>query len=99
MKWEQAIIDRSNEDLIQQGGEKGRYLELFQFVLEEAWKREGEITPDEKNLIEKIRKRFKITEVEYRIIEANLGTFQKPRISFIPMRKLKKSGVSYRAVG
>ena len=77
VKWEQAIIDRSNEDLIQQGGEKGKYLELFQFVLEEAWEREGEITPNEKNLIEKIRKRFKITEVEYRIIEAKLGRFPK----------------------
>ena len=77
VKWEQAIIDQSNEDSIQKRGEKGKYLELFQFVLEAAWDRDEDITPDEKNLIEKIRKKFKITEVEYRIIEANLGRFPK----------------------
>ena len=77
LTWEQAIIDRSNEDLIQQGGAKGRYLELFQFVLEVAWERGDDITPSEKNLIEKIRRRFRITESEYRIIEAQLGKFPK----------------------
>jgi hypothetical protein len=75
--WEQAIIDRSNEDLVQQSGEKGKFLELFHFVLEIAWERGDDISPDEKNLIEKLRRRFKITEIEYRIIEAKLGKFPK----------------------
>ncbi len=77
VSWEQSIIDRSNEDLIERSGEKSKYLELFQFVLEVAWERNEDISPDEKNLIEKIRQRFKITEIEYRIIEAKLSKFPK----------------------
>jgi hypothetical protein len=76
--WEQSIIDRSNEDLVKPGSEKSKNLEFFRFILETAWEHNDSISPDEKNLIEKIRTRLKITETEYRIIEAKLAKFPKP---------------------
>ena len=75
---EQAIINRSNEDLMQRGSERTKWIELFQFVVDTAWQHNDEISPDEKNLIEKIRERLRITDREYQIIEAKLGKFPKP---------------------
>ncbi|MFT5029732.1 MAG: hypothetical protein ACI9VS_002176 [Candidatus Binatia bacterium] len=76
--WEQSIIDRSNEDLFKSGSEKCKNLEFFKFVLETAWEHNDAISPDEKNLIEKIRFKLNITETEYRILEAKLAKFPKP---------------------
>lgn len=75
--WEQSLIDLSNEELIKRNPEKRKNLEFFRFILETAWDDDG-ITPDEKNLIEKIRQRLKITETEFRILEAQLGNFPNP---------------------
>ncbi len=74
---EQAIIDRSNEDLLRKGSERSKSIELFQFILETAWDHNDSISTDEKNLIEKIQSRLKITDTEYQIIEAKLGKFPK----------------------
>jgi hypothetical protein len=74
--WEQHIVDRSNEDLASKKGQKVQNLTLFAFVLEAAWE-DGIISPDEKNLIEKVREKLKVSETEYRIIEAKLGFFPK----------------------
>lgn len=73
--WEQSVVDRSNEDLFKKASEKCKNVDFFTFVLETAWQNNDEISPDEKNLIEKIRERLKITETEFRIIEAKLGKF------------------------
>ena len=78
IEWEQGIIDASNEAKINSKGEKEAHLNLFRFVLETAWEQNDSISADEKNLIEKLRERLKLSEVEYRIIEANLGKFPKP---------------------
>lgn len=75
--WEQSLIDLSNEELVRKNPTKRRNLDFFQFVLDTAWDDDG-ISPDEKNLIEKIRRRLKITETEFRILEAKLGNFPKP---------------------
>lgn len=75
--WEQSLIDQSNEELLKKNSEKRQNLEFFRFVLETAWG-DGDITPDEKNLIERIRLRLKVTETEFRIIEAQLGNFPNP---------------------
>jgi hypothetical protein len=76
--WEQAVVDRSNEDLFKKATEKSRNVEFFTFVLDTAWQNNDGISPDEKNLIEKIRDRLKITDTEFRIIEAKLGKFPLP---------------------
>jgi hypothetical protein len=74
---EQAIINRANEDLFQQGSERTKWIDLFQFVVETAWEYNDDISSDEKNLIEKLRHKLKITYDEYRIIEAKFGNFPK----------------------
>lgn len=74
---EQAIINRANEDLFQKGSERSKWIDLFQFVVETAWEYNDDISSDEKNLIEKLRHKLKITHDEYRIIEAKFGKFPK----------------------
>ena len=78
IKWEQEIVDRSNEDLLKKGSERSKDLELMQFVVQVAWEHNDDLSVDEKNLIEKIRERLKVTSSEFRVIEAKLGKFPKP---------------------
>jgi len=77
IKWEQGIIDRSNEDLLKKTSERTRDLEFMKFVLDAAWDHNNDLSVDEKNLIEKIRERIRVTPTEMRIIEAQLGKFPK----------------------
>lgn len=58
ISFEQAIVNRSNEDLLKKTPERSSDLELFKFVLETAWQHNDTISPDEKNLIEKVRTRL-----------------------------------------
>jgi hypothetical protein len=74
--WEQAIINESNESS-QRPSRQIHNFEFFRFVLEAAWENNNDISPDEKNLIERIRTRLSITEKEYRLVEAQLGHFPK----------------------
>lgn len=76
--YEQSIVNQSNEDLLKKTPERSQDLELFKFVLETAWEHNQSISPDEKNLIEKIRTRLKITMTEYQLLEAKIGKFPKP---------------------
>jgi len=76
--FEQGIVNRSNEDLLKKTPERSQDLELFKFVLETAWEHNDSISPDEKNLIEKLRSRLRITATEYQLIEAKLGKYPKP---------------------
>ncbi len=80
IEWEQEIIDRSNDDLANKRGQKIKNITLFSFVLEAAWEN-GNVSTDEAMIIEKVRRRLKVSESEYRIIEAKLGFFPKPRNS------------------
>jgi hypothetical protein len=77
IKWEQGIVDRSNEDLLKKSSERTRDLEFMKFVLEAAWDHNDDLSIDEKNLVEKIRERILVTPTELRIIEAQLGNFPK----------------------
>ncbi|MCL2629918.1 MAG: hypothetical protein FWD49_00155 [Firmicutes bacterium] len=72
--YEQRIVDASNEL-----DEKAisTDMQFLKFVLDVAWESGGEISPDEKNLIENIRKRLNITWREYKILEAKMGKFPK----------------------
>lgn len=73
--WEQAIIDRANEDIVRKASERRHSFDLFAFLVDTAWQNNDSISCDEVNLIEKVRGRMRITEREHRTIEAKLGKF------------------------
>jgi len=81
--FQQSIVDRSNElDLAALAcGDKSstryRDLELYKFVLGVAWDHEVNVSPDEENLLEKLRHRLKINRTERRILEAQLQKYPK----------------------
>lgn len=82
--FEQGIVDRSNEmDLPAMAcGDKTtkRYhdLELYKFILGVAWDHQDTVSPDEANLLLKVRERLRINETEHRILEAHLGRYPRP---------------------
>ena len=78
IKWEQTIIDQSNEDLLTRAQERTKDLELMEFVIGVAWENDDDLSVDEKNLVEKIRARLMVTPTELRIMEAKIGKFPKP---------------------
>ncbi|MEX1308530.1 MAG: hypothetical protein AB1Z19_08380 [Eubacteriales bacterium] len=75
--YEQNVIRESAQGLITKDSEVNKNYELFQFILETAWENNNDISPDEKNLIEKIRRRLSITDYEYQIIEASINKYPK----------------------
>ncbi len=75
--YEQNIIRESAQGLITKDTEANKNYEFFQFILETAWENNNDISPDEKNLIEKIRRRLCITDYEYQIIEAKINKYPK----------------------
>jgi hypothetical protein len=81
--FEQKVVDKSNEvDIADIAGNKKskRYadLQLYNFVLAVAWEHRNTKSPDEANLLHRLRKRLNITEYEHRILETRLGKFPKP---------------------
>lgn len=74
--FEQSIIDESKctkcLDLADQ-----RAIDIYQAVLEVALE-DDEITADERNLLERLRKKIKVSRHEHRLLEARLGKFPKP---------------------
>tara|TARA_B100001123_G_C15224719_1_gene992712 strand:- start:95 stop:1426 length:1332 start_codon:yes stop_codon:yes gene_type:complete len=80
---EQSILNKSNEcdevDLGCQNRESEHYkqLDLYKFVLQVAWENENTKSPDEVNLLRKLRQRLNITESDHRIIESKLGNYPK----------------------
>lgn len=79
IRWEQRIVDLSNEDLLKKSNERSQDLKFMKFVLEVAWEHNNDLSVDEKNLIDKIRDRIQVTTTELRIIEAQLGKFPKAK--------------------
>ena len=55
LAYEQNVIDQSNEDLFRKGAGRTEQLDLLRFVLETAWENNADISPDEFNLVEKLR--------------------------------------------
>jgi len=78
IEYEKGIIDQSNEELLSKNSEKNKNIDLFKFVLETAWENNDDISPDEKNLIEKIKIRLRISDIEYQLIEAKMGKYPTP---------------------
>lgn len=77
LAYEQEVIRDAAQDVISKNQEDSDNFNLFQFVIETAWDSNDEISPDEKNLIEKLKKRLNITDFEYQLIEAELGKYPK----------------------
>jgi hypothetical protein len=73
--FEQSIIDESKctkcLDLADQ-----KAIDIYQAVLEVALE-DGEITADERNLLERLRAKIKVSRHEHRLLEARLGRFPK----------------------
>lgn len=82
--FEQSIVNRSNEtellDLAcgNHDSRRHRDLDLYFFVLRVAWENEDAKSPDEVNLLRKLRERLRITESDHRLLEAKLGKYPKP---------------------
>ncbi|MCD4775980.1 MAG: hypothetical protein K8S15_08000 [Candidatus Aegiribacteria sp.] len=79
---EQNIVDRSNEvELADLAGSKNsdmfESLELYNFVLGVAWEHRNTKSPDEANLLRRLRTRLGITKGQHRILEAKLGKYPK----------------------
>ena len=80
---EQSVVNRSNEidlvDLACADRNSPRYqnLGLYHFVLKVAWENDDTKSPDEANLLRKLRDRLRITESDHRLMEAKLGKYPK----------------------
>ena len=87
---EQSVVNRSNEielvDLACADRNSPRYqnLELYHFVLKVAWGNDNTKSPDEANVLRKLRDRLRITESDHRLMEAKLDSLVKTRFEEVP---------------
>ena len=72
LNYEKAIIDESNNFDI---NKISKDLALFKHMLDTAWALNDDISIDEKNLLESLRKYLSITIKEQQILEAKAGRF------------------------
>jgi len=79
IKFEQNIVRKANEFVIAKNHPRKNELDLFSFILNEAWEFEDAISKDEKNLIVKIQRKLGISEKEYMVLETQLGKFPKKK--------------------
>lgn len=82
MAVEQKIINESNEidvtDLAPRSNlQRKKDLDLYYFVLNVAWEHNDTKSPDEANLLRKLRNRLNINEWENWILQAKLGKYPK----------------------
>lgn len=81
--FEQSIVNRSNElellDLAagNKDSQRLRNVELYNFVLSVAWGNDNDKSPDEVNLLRRIRAKLEISEFDHRLLEAQLGKYPK----------------------
>ena len=82
--FEQSIVNRANEtnllDLAygQKNSQRHENLKLYNFVLEVAWERQDNVSPDEANLLLHLRQRLNINERDHRTLEAKIMKYPKP---------------------
>ena len=81
MAIEQKLLNLSNETDISDlaaGKSPNRFrdYEIYDFVLRVAWDHQDSISPDEDNLLRKLRHKLRITELDHRIMESKLGKFE-----------------------
>ena len=76
LNYEKAIVDESNDFEM---GKISKDLALFKHMLDTAWAFNENISVDEKNLLEALRKYLSISIKEQQIIEAKSGRFPNPQ--------------------
>ena len=74
LAYEQSIVDESNN---YDFAKLTRDLILFKYMLDTAWAYNDDVSVDEKNLIEAVRKYLNISIKEQHILEAKSGRFPK----------------------
>ena len=72
LNYEKSIIDESNNFDINKISEEGA---LFKYMLDTAWGLNNDVSVDEKNLLEALRKYLSISTREQHILEAKSGRF------------------------
>ena len=72
LAYEQSIVDQSNNFDF---AKISRDVALFKHMLDTAWAYNDDVSVDEKNLIEALRKYLNISTVEQHILEAKAGRF------------------------
>jgi hypothetical protein len=82
MSFEQKIVNTSNEidisDLASRANpQRKKDIELYYFVLGVAWEYEDSKSPDEVNLLRKLRSKLNINEFEHAVLEAKMGKYPK----------------------
>lgn len=74
LSYEQSIVDESNN---YDFSKLSRDLSLFKYMLDTAWAYNDDVSVDEKNLIEALRKYLNISVREQHMLEAKAGRFPK----------------------
>ena len=74
LAYEQSIVDQSNNFDF---SKISRDFALFKYMLDTAWAFNNDVSVDEKNLIEALRKYLSISIMEQHILEAKSGRFPK----------------------
>ena len=82
MSFEQKIVNTSNEidisDLSSRTNpQRKKDIELYSFVLAVAWEYKDTKSPDEVNLLRKLRNKLNINEFEDMVLEAKMGKYPK----------------------
>ncbi|BEP29549.1 hypothetical protein [Helicovermis profundi] len=102
IEYEQNTINKSNDFFDNHKAGKQSSFEFFKFVLEAAWEKDGSISVDEKNLLNKIRIKLNITDDERNVLEASIGKFPSLGNNLhtretidIVKRKLQSSGLLF----
>ena len=72
LNYEKAIVDESNNFDIYK---MSKDFALFKFMIDTAWKHNNDISVDEKNLLESLRKYLGITTREQHMLDAKSGRF------------------------
>jgi len=72
LAYEKSIVDQSNDFDF---AKSSRDIALFKHMLDTAWEHNADISVDEKNLIEALRKYLNISTTELHILEAKSGRF------------------------
>ena len=72
LAYEQSIVDQSNNFDF---AKISRDIALFKYMLDTAWEYNDDVSVDEKNLIEALRKYLNISTTEQHILEAKSGRF------------------------
>lgn len=104
MSFEQKIVNTSNEtelsDLVPRANpNRKKDIELYYFVLGVAWEYEDTKSPDEVNLLRKLRSRLKINEYEHAILEAKMGKYPKPNNDIHTRGEIRKARKYLQSLG